>query len=216
MDIPQIALFAVIIILTILLLALGIQVFFILRDFRRTISKANKVLDNTNVIAESVSAPISSLSGIATGIKTAAPLLNFFKKIISKEKDSGKKIEKTEKDNDPTTASGQASSWHDNNFFSGFLLDALVGGIVVFLLRTKKGKKILRAISEEGAENVSGILHKIDKSVALPDELTDEEPSFAGVATKAESASKPEEQKEVVEEKPKVRRFFRGISRHVN
>lgn len=94
MDIAQVALFIIIIILAILLIGLGIQVFFILREFRKTVSKANQVLDNTDVITKSVSAPISSLSGIATGIKTVAPFLNFFKKIISKDKDdkgSGKK-----------------------------------------------------------------------------------------------------------------------------
>ena len=91
MDIAQIALFIVIIILTILLLALGVQVFFILRELRKTVFKANKVLDNTNVITESVSTPLSSLSGIAAGIKTGASFINLFKKIISKEKDSGKK-----------------------------------------------------------------------------------------------------------------------------
>lgn len=94
MDIAQIALFVVIIVLAILLLILGIQVFFILREFRKTVFKANKVLDNTNVITESVSAPISSLSGIAAGIKTAAPLIGLFKRFLSKDrgnKDSGKK-----------------------------------------------------------------------------------------------------------------------------
>ena len=91
MDIAKIALFIVIIILTILLLALGVQVFFILRELRKTVFKANKVLDNTNVITESVSTPLSSLSGIAAGIKTGASFINLFKKIISKEKDSGKK-----------------------------------------------------------------------------------------------------------------------------
>lgn len=94
MDIAQIALFIVIIILTILLLALGVQVFFILREFRKTVFKANKVLDNTNVITESVSAPISSLSSLAAGIKTGASVIGLFKKIISKDDDSGKKNKK--------------------------------------------------------------------------------------------------------------------------
>lgn len=91
MDIAQTALFVVIIVLAVLLLALGIQVFFILREFRKTVFKANKVLDNTDVITHSVSAPLSSLSGIAAGVKTIGPLISFFKKIISKDKDSGKK-----------------------------------------------------------------------------------------------------------------------------
>jgi hypothetical protein len=91
MDIAQVALFVVIIVLAILLVALGIQVFFILREFHKTVTKANRVLDDTEAITHSVSAPLSSLSGIAMGLKTVGPLIGFFKKIISKDNDSGKK-----------------------------------------------------------------------------------------------------------------------------
>jgi hypothetical protein len=91
MDIAQVALFVVIIVLAVLLLTLGIQVFFILREFRKTVNKANKVLDNTDVITGSVSAPISSLSGIVSGIKSVGPLINFFKKITSRDDSLGKK-----------------------------------------------------------------------------------------------------------------------------
>ncbi len=91
MDSAQIILIIVIILLTVLLAVLGIQVFFILREFRKTVSKANKVLDNTNVITQSVSAPISSLSSIATGIKTGATFINLFKKILSSGDDEKKK-----------------------------------------------------------------------------------------------------------------------------
>jgi uncharacterized protein YoxC len=90
MDAAQITLFVVIVVLAVLFLILGIQVFFILREFRKTVSKANKVLDNTNVITESVSSPISSLSSLVSGIKTGASVINIFKKFISKD-DSGKK-----------------------------------------------------------------------------------------------------------------------------
>ena len=81
-DPAQSALFLVIIVLTILLLILGIQVFFILRELRKTIDKANKVLDDTGVITESVSKPISSFSSLAMGLKTGARLA----KILSKDK----------------------------------------------------------------------------------------------------------------------------------
>lgn len=91
MDSAQIILIIVIVLLTVLLAVLGIQVFFILKELRKTVSKANKVLDNTNVITQSVSSPISSLSGIAAGIKTGASFINLFKKIISKETNLGKK-----------------------------------------------------------------------------------------------------------------------------
>lgn len=91
MDSAQIILVIVITILAILLFALGIQVFFILKEFKKTVSKANKVLDNTNIITQSVSSPISSLSGIAAGIKTGATFINIFKKILSSDQNEKKK-----------------------------------------------------------------------------------------------------------------------------
>ena len=83
-DPAQTALFLVIIVLTILLLVLGVQVFFILRGLRQTIDKANKVLDDTGVITESVSGPISNLSSLATGIKTGSAIAQLLKKRKSK------------------------------------------------------------------------------------------------------------------------------------
>lgn len=79
-DPAQTALFLVIIVLTILLLILGIQVFFILRELRKTVDKANKVLDDTGVITESVSGPISSLSSLASGVKAGAAIASLLNK----------------------------------------------------------------------------------------------------------------------------------------
>jgi hypothetical protein len=79
-DPAQTALFLVIIVLAILLLILGFQVFFILRELRRTISKTNKILDDTGVITESVSTPISSLSALAMSIKTGAKVAKYLRK----------------------------------------------------------------------------------------------------------------------------------------
>lgn len=97
-DPAQTALFLVIIVLTVLLVGLGIQVFFILSELRKTVSKANKVLDDTGQITESVSRPISSLSSLAMGIKTGATFLNILKKNKTVRRAvSG--IEKTTKEN---------------------------------------------------------------------------------------------------------------------
>lgn len=77
-DPAQLALFLVILILTVLLVVLGIQVFLILKELRKTIDKVNKVLDDTSVITESVSKPISSLSTLAMGLKTGATIAKIF------------------------------------------------------------------------------------------------------------------------------------------
>lgn len=105
-----------------------------------------------------------------------------------------------------------------NNFFSGFILGALVGAAVVFLLGTKTGKKILKAISEEGSENIANLLNKINKSVDLQDEVFEDDPIFADASVdKSAGKGNKTEKRVVIEEKPRVtRRFFRGISRHVN
>jgi hypothetical protein len=72
MDSVQIVLLIVIIALTILLIVLGIQVYFILKDLRTTIVKANKVLDNAGDITSNVAGPIANLSIFASTIKTGS------------------------------------------------------------------------------------------------------------------------------------------------
>lgn len=138
--------------------------------------------------------------------------------------------------NNPSASSGQGK------FSNGFLLGFLLGAAVVFLLGTKKGKRLLKAISEEGIDNISNILEEADKSVDLDEVMEDEKPSSAKaasfadlpsaegsikarVATKTESEGQREDftpkkqfalKEKYIEEKPKVRRFFRGVSRRVN
>lgn len=75
-DIAQTALLGVIVTLSILLLILGVQVFFILKDLRKTLVKANKMLDDVNVIAENVAHSASAFSALATVVKTGAYLAN--------------------------------------------------------------------------------------------------------------------------------------------
>lgn len=93
-----------------------------------------------------------------------------------------------------------------NNFFSGFLLGVLVGAGLVFLLGTKRGKKLLKMLSEKGLDNVSNILKDEDVTMDPDESYGDSE----------ENTPKKEATAKDVERKPKVKRFFRGISRHLN
>lgn len=79
-DAAQVVLLIVIAVLAILLVILGIQVFFILRELRATVAKANKVLDDTGLITESVSTPIATLSTLITGVKAGALIARILKK----------------------------------------------------------------------------------------------------------------------------------------
>lgn len=79
MDTAQLFLLIVIVALAIVLVILGIQVFFILREFQKTVKKANKVLDDTGVITESISGPVSNLSMLTSGIKAGAFIASLLK-----------------------------------------------------------------------------------------------------------------------------------------
>lgn len=98
-DAVQLVLLIVIAVLTVLLVVLGIQVFFILVELRKTVEKANKVLDNAGSIAESVTGPISSISSFATGVKSGSifSVAKFVKNLLAKDDDeAGKKKRKEE------------------------------------------------------------------------------------------------------------------------
>ena len=95
-----------------------------------------------------------------------------------------------------------------NKFFNGFLWGALIGGGIVFLLGTKKGKKLLKAISEEGLDNISNILNEAEKF-----ENIDEDEEVEKVIPQKNSEAEDTSSEEV---KPKVRRFFRGITKRFN
>ncbi len=82
-DPAQILLFIVILGLFILFIVLGVQVYLVLKDLRKTINKANRVLDNAGEISESVSAPISSLSSVLMGIKAGGTIAKILQKVSS-------------------------------------------------------------------------------------------------------------------------------------
>lgn len=89
-DLVQLVLLTVIIILTLLLVFLGIQVFFILGEVRKTVSKTNGILDKADSITESVKTPLSALSTLSLGLKATSVLsiAKFIKNLISRDNDT--------------------------------------------------------------------------------------------------------------------------------
>lgn len=84
-DTVQAVLLFVIILLTILLIVLGIQVFFILRDVRRTLGKANKVLDNTKIITDHVTEPMSLVTSLFAGGSSLSAVTKILSVILKKK-----------------------------------------------------------------------------------------------------------------------------------
>lgn len=92
-DVIQLIVLLVIIVVTLVFVILGIQVYYILREMRKTIMKANKVLDTTNYLTESVSAPLSALSSIMSGLTAGSVVSNLIKialRVVSGDKKKSK------------------------------------------------------------------------------------------------------------------------------
>lgn len=88
---------------------------------------------------------------------------------------------------------------HGNGFMAGFLFGFLVGAAVVFLFATKKGKKIMAIVMNEGMNKVSRI------EEAMGDYMGDEYDEEMEV----ESASVPDEEVSIKKASRPLRRFFR-------
>ncbi len=88
-DPVQIILLIVIVILTTLLVILGVQIFFILKELRKTVKKANRILDNANSITENIEGPLEALSSVLVGFKAGSLLsvLKFAKGFIGRDKE---------------------------------------------------------------------------------------------------------------------------------
>jgi hypothetical protein len=51
---------------------LGTQIFFILSEARKAVSKTNVILDKADCITESVKTPLAAISSLSLGIKTSS------------------------------------------------------------------------------------------------------------------------------------------------
>lgn len=88
-DSVQLVLLLVIVVVTIIIVVLAVQVYLVLREFRGTIQKANKVLEHTSEITESVRTPLSTLSSLGNTVKMGSVLaaIRIVKKTLLSDKD---------------------------------------------------------------------------------------------------------------------------------
>lgn len=103
---------------------------------------------------------------------------------------------------------------NNSGFLNGFLLGALIGGGLVFLLGTKKGKRLLKTLTSEGLEGVSELTDLIDN-------IGDEEESVEDIQPKKLAVNNVKENSPIVEKvtndeainkvKSAGRRFFRRV-----
>lgn len=86
-DPIQILLTVVITTLTVLLVIIGIEVFQILKEFKKMMEKVNLMMDDVHRVTKSIADPIEEASGFIMGLKRG---VNFFKaisRLLEKDKD---------------------------------------------------------------------------------------------------------------------------------
>lgn len=97
---------------------------------------------------------------------------------------------------------------NNSKFRDGFLLGAVLGGILVFALGTEKGRKLVKVITEEGMDGFDNVLREFEDY-----ELAIEKP--VGVVSTADLDDETPQKAEEVESrinnrKSQARRFFRS------
>lgn len=86
MDVTQAILLSVVIVLTIFLVVVGLQAFFTLKDLRKSLKKANKLMDDTNSIIAQVKKPIETAGNVFTAVTAGAGIAHMIKKITGETK----------------------------------------------------------------------------------------------------------------------------------
>lgn len=76
MDITQIVIISSLILITATIVASGVWLIKIFKELRITLTKTNKILDDTQNITSSVAKPISSISEFVMGFKNGFSLFN--------------------------------------------------------------------------------------------------------------------------------------------
>ena len=64
-------------------LILGVQVFFLVQDARKTLTKANKVLEETGSITETVSTRVSGFSNLFGTLATGTAVAKILKMVVT-------------------------------------------------------------------------------------------------------------------------------------
>jgi hypothetical protein len=80
MDPVQLTIIVISFILTLLLVVLGVQVWYILKEIRTSIVKMNSMLDDAKKVTLTVGDSVSGMAGVASGIKAALSVFKVFRK----------------------------------------------------------------------------------------------------------------------------------------
>lgn len=78
MDSTQLLLSVVLTVTTVLLVVVGIQLVFVLKELRKTLKKVNEIIENFEKMGVSLEHSFSELTGFTSGLKTIFKVVDFF------------------------------------------------------------------------------------------------------------------------------------------
>lgn len=90
MDLTQTILLSVIIVLTIFLAVIGFQIFFVIREFRKTLFRANKLLDDADDLLGQVKRPIETAGNLLTSAAAGMGIAHILRKVVKHERSEQK------------------------------------------------------------------------------------------------------------------------------
>jgi len=86
-DPTQILLTVVVTTLTVLLVIIGIQVFLILKETQKTLSRFNKILDDIEIVTDSVIKPIREASNFLSGLKKGTDVIKLVARFFKEDEE---------------------------------------------------------------------------------------------------------------------------------
>ena len=86
MDATQAVLLSIIVVLAIFLVVIGFQAFFTLKELRKTLKKADKLMDDVDGIASQIRKPIESAGNIFTAVSAGAGIAQIIKRLTADNK----------------------------------------------------------------------------------------------------------------------------------
>ncbi len=85
MDIQSILIF-ILALLSVNLIAVGVYVILVLREFKDTLKKANQVLDNVHEVTDAVANPVTTIAGIISGVTQSVKAVKSISSLIGDTK----------------------------------------------------------------------------------------------------------------------------------
>lgn len=83
----QTVLIVILSLLTINLIVVGIYLILVLKEFRTTVLKMNKILDTVDEITDSVSRPIETIAAVVDGVTSALGVVSLVSSLKGKKKE---------------------------------------------------------------------------------------------------------------------------------